>query len=148
MRATRGEEEKKAGKKERRKKSWQPDATFVPTGVFSKIFRDLHWDRNTKRENFLVRREGKFLDFHEIVKNIWRITREYDVVIRYNIIKSPSTVRPGAFFRKRPSVFPRNAFRTYLRVNQQIIALVIAVISSRAALTLQFTLALSLLSSL
>lgn len=78
----------------------------MPTGVLSKIFRDLHWDRSTKRENFLVRREGKFLDFHEIVKNIWRITREYDVVIRYNIIKSPSTVRPRSILSKASKRLP------------------------------------------
>lgn len=77
--------------------------------MFSRRYSAICIEIGTQRERiswFENEGEGKFLDFHEIVKNIWRITREYDVVIRYNIIKSPSTVRPRSILSKASKRLP------------------------------------------
>lgn len=102
MRTTRGGEEKKKGerKKERRKKIFA-DVTFVLTGVFSKIFCI---GIEAQRENFFVQRKKRriFTRSLKISDKLANYTRD----IQYNIIKSPSTVRPRSILSKASKCLP------------------------------------------
>lgn len=102
MRTTRGGEEKKREKERKkggrnlRRRDIRADRCFLED--------ILHWDRSTKRENFFVQRKKRriFTRSLKISDKLANYTRD----IQYNIIKSPSTVRPRSILSKASKCLP------------------------------------------